>query len=159
MVVKVISGGQTGADIAGVEAAMMLGVGTGGAMPRGYKTLDGNRPRYNMIYNMYDTASSAYPPRTYENVKNSNGTIRFYTKSDSPGELLTLKALAQYKKPYIDVDFASINPTTVKDVKQWIIKNKIKILNVAGNSEQTSRGIENATFRFMVAVLSTHFRA
>ena len=41
---KIISGGQTGADRAGLEVAKRLGYETGGTVPRGYKTSTGPDP-------------------------------------------------------------------------------------------------------------------
>lgn len=136
---KIISGLQSGADLGGVALAKKYGLQVAGMMPKGYKTLDGNKPEYKELYNAAESASYYYQPRTYDNVKNSDGTLRFYTKKDSSGEICTLKAINQYKKPYFDVDLN--NPCEKEDVVDWIIKNNIEVLNVAGNSEKTSPGI------------------
>ena len=133
---KTISGMQSGVDLAAVALAKKYGLLVGGMMPKGYKTLDGNKPEYKDLYNAIESTSFNYPPRTYDNVKNSDGTLRFYTKKDSSGEICTLKAINQYKKPYFDVDFN--NPCEKEDVVNWIVDNNIEVLNVAGNSEKTS---------------------
>lgn len=149
MINKVISGGQTGADIAGLECARCWGIATGGFMPKDFRTLDGSKPEYEKLYGMRCTGAATYPPRTFTNVRASDGTIRFYTKPDSPGERLTRNACIEYGKPFIDVDFLSINPMYVGDVIRWINQNNIFILNVAGNSEQTSPGIYDRTFLYL----------
>ena len=41
---KIISGGQTGADRGGLEAAEALGIETGGTVPLGFWTTDGKCP-------------------------------------------------------------------------------------------------------------------
>ena len=41
---KVVSGGQTGADRAGLKAACILGIETGGWAPTGFATANGNDP-------------------------------------------------------------------------------------------------------------------
>lgn len=133
---KLISGLQTGADFSAVALAKKYGFETGGMMPKGFKTLAGNKPEYAQLYNATESASYNYPPRTYDNVKNSDGTLRFYTKKDSAGEICTLKAINQYKKPYFDVDLN--NPPEKQEAADWIINNNIAVLNVAGNSEKTS---------------------
>jgi hypothetical protein len=38
LVTKVISGGQSGADLGGLRAAKVLGIQTGGSMPKGFLT-------------------------------------------------------------------------------------------------------------------------
>ena len=44
MVRKIISGGQTGADQAGLAVAKRLGIPTGGFVPKGFLTEAGPRP-------------------------------------------------------------------------------------------------------------------
>ena len=47
---KIISGAQTGADLAGLDAAKALGIPTGGSMPNGFKDLEGKKPEYASKY-------------------------------------------------------------------------------------------------------------
>ena len=46
MIERVISGGQTGADQAGLAVAKRLGIPTGGCMPKGWLTEAGPRPDF-----------------------------------------------------------------------------------------------------------------
>lgn len=57
LIIKVISGGQNGADIAGVRTARRYGIPTGGTMPAGFKTLDGPRPQYADLYSICEAES------------------------------------------------------------------------------------------------------
>ena len=139
MILKIISGFQTGADLGGVVAAHNFGIETGGHIPKGFLTEYGSKPQLKEMFGAIEHSSSKYPPRTFENVKNSDGTIRFADNFNSAGEKCTLKAINQYNKPYIDVD--KNNPIDHTLVVDWIVKNNIKILNVAGNRESTSPGI------------------
>lgn len=50
MIEKVISGGQTGADVGGVLAARLHHIKTGGWMPKGWKTLNGARLTRRKVY-------------------------------------------------------------------------------------------------------------
>lgn len=153
MLKKVISGFQIGADIAGIKAAKALGLETGGWMPKGFKTLIGNIPAY-AAYGARETKSEEYPTRTYANVADSDGTIRLATSFESRGEKCTLKAIKEYKKPYLDVNLNNINETwdySVANAAYWIIINNIKILNISGNAKQE---IEPTVFRFLKAVFA-----
>lgn len=144
MLRKCISGGQTGADIAGLQVAKDFGLETGGTMPFGYKALDRCHPEYKEMFGIEFHSSSSYVPRTKKNVKDSDGTIRLAFDFSSRGEKCTMKAIAIYKKPFIDVDLN--DPIPVEDVVAWIRDKNIEILNVAGNSEQTAPGTyENST--------------
>ena len=138
MLRKVISGGQTGADQAGLLAAVECGIPTGGWLPHGCATEDGPRPDMLEEYGMIEY-SGGYAPRTAANVRNSDGTIRIAHSLSSPGERCTLKAIRKYDKLHIDVDVTS--PRPYEEVVRWIEENNIEILNVAGNRESTFPGM------------------
>lgn len=148
--VKVISGGQTGADEAGLQAAKAMGLQTGGWMPKGYITQAGNRPDFIDLYGVEEHTSAKYSPRTFTNVRDSDGTIRFARNFESKGEILTLKAITQYKRPYFDIDID--NAPQVVIVREWIRKNKIKVLNIAGNAESRAKGINAFVFDYLTKV-------
>lgn len=160
ILIKVISGGQNGADIAGVRAAKSVKIATGGTMPKGFKTLDGPKPEYAELYGMVEHSSDKYPPRTYQNVMDATGTIRFAVNFDSAGEKCTFKAIMEYGKPYFDVHVKNTRIFTASEnehpeaVARWIVENKITVLNVAGNSEKTAPGIEKYVERFLIGVFN-----
>lgn len=138
---------QTGADISGLQAAYDYGLATGGNCPRGFKTQDGPKPNWASKFNIKEHLSPDYPARTFLNVKESDGTVRLAFNFLSPGEVLTLKAIKQYKKPHFDVDLN--NPPSVDNFIKWINDNNIQILNVAGNSEKTHKGITAIAYRYL----------
>jgi len=71
---KIISGAQTGADLAGLDAAKALGIPTGGSMPNGFKDLEGRKPEYASKYGIVALKSASYPARTLKNVTDLQGT-------------------------------------------------------------------------------------
>lgn len=75
--VTVISGGQTGADRAGLEAAMLLRLPIDGFVPKGRKAEDGFVP---MRYTLREADSSSYMERTRLNVELSD-VVLIYSKS------------------------------------------------------------------------------
>jgi hypothetical protein len=56
---KIISGGQTGADRAGLDFAIETGLEHGGYVPKGRKAEDG---RIDEQYNLVELSNSAYLP-------------------------------------------------------------------------------------------------
>jgi len=137
---KIISGGQTGADIAGVEVALKHGFETGGSMPRGWITLKGSRPDYKNTYGMKETVQSTYPPRTELNVKESDCTIWFGQNKFSAGKLCTFKYIRIHKKPSKDIDID--DPDSIDEIADWIKANNFNIINIAGNSETSVNNME-----------------
>jgi hypothetical protein len=134
---KVISGGQIGADQAGLIAAARHGIATGGWMPHGFLTLRGPDPELAERFGLQQHRSAAYPARTQANVRDSDGTIRFTTNWETRGEICTRRFIDQHGKPSLDVDIK--NPRPVEEVADWIRRAGIKTLNVAGNVEPRSR--------------------
>ncbi len=152
MLQKIISGGQTGSDQAGLAAAKASGLNTGGWLPNGCITLDGPRPDLLELYGMKEHPKKGYPPRTEQNVIDSDGTLRLATKWNSAGEKCTKNNILWYNKPYMDVDMNKPRPW--QEVYQWLLDNKIGILNVAGNSEQTSPGITQAVYDYLMVLFA-----
>ena len=138
MLELVMSGGQTGADQAGLRIAKQFGIPTGGWMPSDWQTEDGSRPEFQQLYGMKCLHTGGYKERTEANVRLSNGTIRFAADFNSMGEKCTLNAINDNNKPYMDIDIN--NPlSTASDVVAWIRKNNIKKLNIAGNTQPANR--------------------
>jgi hypothetical protein len=123
--VKVISGGQTGVDQVGLAVARRYGLRTGGTAPAGFRTHDGPNHDLGTTYGLTAHASSAYPPRTRANVRDSDGTVWFGNLA-SPGGKLTARLCREAGKPFIS------NPTAFQ-LLDWIRENRIQTLNVAGN--------------------------
>ncbi len=151
MIEKIISGGQTGADIAGLIVAKNFGLETGGWMPKGFLTQAGPKPEWAEMFDLKEHSSPRYPPRTFDNVFEADGTIRLAYNFDSPGEICTLKAIKQSKKPHFDVDLNA--PPQPIEVINWINHHSIKILNVAGNSEHTYVGTAGEVMDYLPKVL------
>jgi hypothetical protein len=150
MLKKVISGGQTGADIAGVYTAKRFGLETGGWMPKGFMTQAGPRPKMAQMYGFKEHDSPRYPPRTAQNVKESDATLRFAVDFQSSGELCTLRAINQHKKPSLDIDLRPDAKTkSPKEVIDWLERYKVVVLNIAGNSERTHDGMTGEVIEYL----------
>ena len=141
MLRRVISGGQTGVDQAGLRAARAFAIETGGYMPKGWKTESGSRPDLARAFGLVEHDSPLYPPRTKANVAHSDGTLWLQTDagSDSSGRACTLGACYAIEKPCIWLTRGSgDDPAKIVD---WIRSSGIRVLNVAGNRESKSPGI------------------
>jgi hypothetical protein len=134
---KVISGAQTGADRGGLIGAKRAGIATGGFIPKGAKTELGSEPELIKEFSLWEHSSANYPPRTRANVSTSDATL-LMGRTNSRGTALTIKFCKQYGKPYID------NPKP-HSLAEFIKKNNVYTLNVAGNRESKLAGIQNHT--------------
>jgi len=99
MIQRIISGAQTGADRAGIDAAIEVGIEYGGWLPKGRKSEDGQVPA--KYTEMQEMTKGGYPKRTEQNVKDSDGTVIFsYGKLES-GSALTKRLAKKHEKPCI----------------------------------------------------------
>jgi hypothetical protein len=143
---KIISGGQTGADRGALEIAKKMGFETGGTAPKNFMTEDG--PDLTLIdFGLVEYGVAGYPPRTRKNVAESDGTVIF-EEVVSRGSRLTENLCISFKKPY------KINPS-VEDLVKFITSRKIGVLNVAGNRESVSPGINLHVQTILEKVLKT----
>jgi len=131
---KIISGGQTGADEAGLSAALKMGFETGGHAPKTFNTVYGPNLELKTKYGLTEDSSIKYPPRTLKNVENSDCTIRLASNFKSPGEQLTLKYINRLDKPSFNVDI--LDPVNPRELALWIFRNDFKIINIAGNADR-----------------------
>ena len=144
--VKIISGGQTGVDQAGLRAAQTLGILTGGWIPKGFKTEDGDKPSLGLVYRLEETNSTDYKQRTLANIMSAEGTLVFKER-DSRGTNLTISICQKARKPYW------INPTC-DEIRIFINEHEIQILNIAGNRESVSLGIGDRVDKLLVRAIS-----
>lgn len=146
MKLKIISGGQYGADIAGLRAGKVCNFETGGYMPNGFRAGDVRHPEYEQMYNVKELIAADYKPRTWTNVYHSDFTVRLAKNFNSAGEICTMRAIRIYNKHSFDikVDHDGV-PTLIKPIEfAQVLKNhKVKVLNVAGNANLSlEKGIE-----------------
>ena len=151
--VKIISGGQTGADQAGLDAAIRLGIDYGGAVPKGRRTEDGPLdPKYDRMVEL-DTPD--YAARTEKNVLDADATIIFTSGWLGAGVLLTMKKAIQHGKPYLHIDFQDYSEAEAADViRTWLRESRSPVINIAGTRESKSPGMHDKVFRVLVCALS-----
>lgn len=146
---KIISGGQTGADRAGLDAAMELNIPIGGWCPKGRKAEDGH---IDNKYPLQETTSGDYRVRTERNVKESDGTIIFTIGKPTGGTALTVKKAKSFDKPYLVIDLDK--DYDLYAVKAWLRDNNIEVLNVAGPRGSKFPYVYNLVNEYLKKLLS-----
>lgn len=149
----VISGGQTGADIAGLRAAREVGIPTGGFAPRGWMTEKGpQRFKLQRIYGLIEYERSGYPARTKANVWLGDITLIIADNLDG-GSRLTRDLCFSMKRPVFWVRPSDFNDQqSMKELVVWIIKRKHDRINIAGNRESKCPGLEVSAKTFLCAL-------
>lgn len=151
MVTSIVSGGQTGADRGGLDAAIALGIDHSGWCPAGRRAEDGAVP---FAYNLRETLATEYSVRTKLNVRDSDGTVVFTRGAPKGGSALTIDYARSIGRPVLHLDLAEVDRTEAADrVRTWCADHNIQILNVAGSRDSHAPGIGAATHLVLLLAL------
>jgi hypothetical protein len=152
MLKKIISGGQTGADRAALDAAIRLGIPHGGWLPKGRLAEDGCLPDH---YQLEEMLTDSYRERTQKNVRESNGTLLISRGAPTGGTDFTRIQVLRYGKQLLGIDLN--NQSNLQDaaslVASWIELQRIEVLNVAGPRASKDPCIYQDTLSLLVFAL------
>ena len=147
---KIISGGQTGVDRAALDAALRLGIDCAGWCPLDRWAEDGE---IEDRYPLQETESPDPAERTSLNVSESDGTLVLADEGLDDGSMLTVELAQKMSKSCLIFDFKGKGH--VSDVRDWVVRDEIKILNVAGCRESTSPGIYELSLGFLTELFGS----
>lgn len=129
IVIKIVSGGQTGADRAALDWAIRHDIPHGGWCPMGRRAEDG---RISTQYLLTETPSANYLQRTEWNVRDSDGTLIFTLDARLTGGSLKTAVFAEkHGKPCLHVH-PGLSYQIAAEVLRFVADNGIRTPNVAG---------------------------
>jgi len=150
MIEKIISGGQTGADQAALDAAIAWKVPHGGWVPKGRKTEAGKLANK---YQLKETPTERYDERTEKNVIDSDGTLIFSHGDLKGGSKFTREMAEKHQRPYLHIDLNQVNNfEAARKINEWVNANGIKTLNVAGSRASEDPAIYQAVMKIMTTL-------
>lgn len=143
MIQKISSGGQTGADRAALDFAIKHNIPHGGWIPKGRKTENGILPDK---YHLQEMPTGQYSKRTEQNILDSDGTLIVSHGPLTGGSALTKELAMQHRKPWIHIDLKTTTcPEAARMIQEWVGRNGIKVMNVAGARGSKDPWIYQAT--------------
>lgn len=147
---KFISGGQTGADRAALDAAIDRNYPIAGSCPKGRLAEDGPIPeRYPL-----SEITGGYRARTRKNIQTGDGTLVVYSDELKGGTALTVSMALKERKPLKLVDISVVEPAlAVEKIREFCIENQIGTLNVAGPRASQCAGIYLYVFEVISKLL------
>ena len=147
---KIISGGQTGADLAAFDAARSVGVSYGGWVPKG--RLNEAGVIANRYTNLKETPTEVNEERTRLNVLDADATLIISHGALSGGSLYTIQQAHLYQIPCLHLNLNQIeNP--LEALSNWLDTVDGGILNVAGPRESEDEEIYQAVFDLVKELL------
>ncbi|WP_143534841.1 putative molybdenum carrier protein [Ruegeria meonggei] len=139
MSMKIVSGGQTGVDIAALEFARENGLPYGGWVPKGRTNEAGRIP--DRFSGLVETPTESVSERTKRNVVFADATLIFIDGSTSPGTLQTVDFAIDAGKPHLIVDLRGGTDTCAQQVRVWLASTPIEVLNIAGPRASEAPGV------------------
>lgn len=144
--VKIVTGGQTGADQGALIAARAAGIPTGGWAPKGWRTEAGPAPWLAGL-GLVECPEPGYRARTFANARDSDATI-WFGMVGTPGYKTTMEAARSYAKTTMVVSARITRPA---HVVEWLtVHHYVRVLNVAGNRESLDPGIQDRVGAFLI---------
>jgi hypothetical protein len=152
MLIKIISGGQTGVDRGALDAALKHGVKCGGWCPEGREAEDGKIPDK---YPLTEVPGGSYKHRTLQNIIGSDGTVIIYFGDLEGGTEETAFYCMKKGMPYKLIDLKEISIERAKElVTEFIDKKEIETLNVAGPRASRVEGAYDYAFALFDSLLT-----
>jgi predicted Rossmann fold nucleotide-binding protein DprA/Smf involved in DNA uptake len=153
MLKKIISGGQTGADRAALDAALERKFPCGGWCPAGRIAEDGPIPAE---YPLMETPSKKYEQRTEKNVIDSDATLIITSGEPEGGTALTVELARRHKKPCIIIDIEKDKRKEIlSHISEWLRNMDIEVLNVAGPRKSKNQKIYPAVKHIIKKLLNS----
>jgi hypothetical protein len=151
-IARIVSGGQTGVDMAALDAALAIGFPCGGWVPRGRFNEDGAiDPRYPVD----ETTRRGLALRTKWNVRDSDATLILARGALSGGSALTRRLAQQQAKPCLHVDLADATPEqAIERTLGWLDGLDGATLNIAGPRRSNDPEIYALVYPVIEAVLA-----
>jgi hypothetical protein len=146
----IISGGQTGADQAALDAAIALGLPYGGWLPKGRKTEQGPLP---LQYQLRELGSTRYRDRTEKNILAADGTLIFSFGPLAGGSALTEALAIRHNRPFLHIDFTLIEKErAAAQVETWLRDQGLEVVNVAGPRASNEPRIYEAVYTLLLGI-------
>ena len=147
---KIISGGRPGAERAALDAAIKLGLGYGGWMPKeNVDSVGMNADRYNLI----EMPTANRNEILKKNIREADGTLLLSHGTSSRDLENMTRTIHRYSKPMLHVDLIHTNAFNAASlINDWIMDNRLTILHVTGPSEKEDLKIHAATMDILQAV-------
>lgn len=139
-----------------MRAARRAGIETGGLCPKSWLTELGPQPDLLQSFSLKEHSSTKYPPRTHANVEAGDATLIIAKEMDT-GSKLTADLCRALDKPMLHLtrgEMVSGQNGTLDAALDWLGREAPAVLNVAGNRESKSPGIETEAEAFLFLLFS-----
>ena len=149
MIKKIISGGQSGVEIAALDAATRLNIPHAGWCYKGRKIDGGILAKQ---YNVKEIDTPSYFQRLENNIVDSEGTIVLTYGQLAMGSKAARDLTGKYNKPFLNVDLSkhALNHA-IASIRKWMAKNEVRTVYFTGT--KTGAGLNPNVYDEVIQVI------
>jgi hypothetical protein len=153
---KIVSGGKTGVDRAALDVALKHGIDCGGSVPAGRLDENGKIPDRYPVKELHE---GGFAERTWQNVKDSDGTVVIYLGELRGGTAYTVQCCIELDRPHLLINAADTSAeNAARLIVDFVRAHNIQVLNVAGPRQSEWTGGYDYAFRALDMFVSALLR-
>lgn len=153
----IISGAQTGADIAALDAALAAGIPCGGWVPDQRNNEAGPIPSH---YPVQPLPGAGYKQRMVKNIEDSDATAIVYFTDLEGGTENTLVQCLRLKKRYKLIDASEVPPDRAAiAIARFVREHTIHRLNIAGPRASKQPDAYRYTYEMVTSLIGARSQA
>jgi len=127
---KIISGGQTGVELAALDIAIKLGIPHGGWTSRGKRNEEGPLPA---LYDLAETSSLGFQAAMENNVNASDGTLVISRDMKTARTRNAVRAALKQQRQFLHVDLGQYALFEAASLTAaWLSQQQIKVVFITG---------------------------
>lgn len=151
MIRKLISGGQTGVELAALDVAIKLGIDHGGWIARGKRNAQGP---LSDVYNLNEAVAVGFKTAMEQNVMSADGTLLVTRGKKSPRTQYAVEMSLKHQRQLLHVDLSQNSSFEAASlIGSWGSLQQIKIAFVTGPQADTDPNI----YAQMLKIMETAF--
>ena len=139
MIQKIVSSGQTGVELAGLDVAMKLGIPYDGWTPRGRRNLDGPLKEK---YTLKEASAVGFQRAMEQNVAESDGTLLITRGQKTPETRFAVQMALKHQKQLLHVDLSQNSAFEGASLtNSWFSLHAVRSVFVTGTTAQNDATI------------------
>ena len=147
MIQKLISGGQTGVELAALDIAIKLGIHHGGWIARGRRNAQG---RLNHVYNLREVEAVGFKTAMEQNVMAADGTLLVTRGKKSARTQHAVEMSLKHQRQLLHVDLSQNSSFEAASlISSWGSLQQISIAFVTGTQAETDSKIYAQTLKIL----------
>lgn len=155
MIHKIVSGGQTGVEMAALDVAVKLGLSHGGSAPRGMRNEDGIIERR---YGLTEAVAVGFKKAMEENVLKSDGTLLITRGKRTVETKYAVETALKHKRQFLHVDLSQHSAFEAASLAgSWVVMNHVRAVFVTGPAASQDPMIYVQTKKILQTVFYLEF--